>query len=100
MKLKKLQEALKSKQVEIKKIRTKPKINTKLRTQLNFKRSSMKTKTQEREMKRSRKKLIVLEPLPALANVPPQQLLHILAHRMRQQSSFCCHRNCPHASPE
>jgi hypothetical protein len=40
----------------------------------------MKIKAQEREMKRRRKKLIVVKPLPAMANTPPQQLRHILAH--------------------
>jgi hypothetical protein len=60
----------------------------------------MKIKAQEREMKGWRKKLIVVKQSPALANTPPQQLRHILAHRMRQRSGFFSHCNCPHAPPE
>jgi hypothetical protein len=46
MKLKKKpQETLKSKQIEIKRMKTKPKTNTKQRSKLNFSRPSMKTKT-------------------------------------------------------
>ena len=47
----------------------------------------MNTKAHKREMKARRKKLIVAESLPALANVPPQQC-HILVHMMRRRSSF------------
>jgi 5S rRNA maturation endonuclease (ribonuclease M5) len=56
MKLKKkLQEALKSKQIEIKRMRTKPKTNTKWRTKLNFSRPGTKTKTR-REKQRAGEK--------------------------------------------
>jgi hypothetical protein len=48
----------------------------------------MKIKAQEREMKGRRKKLIVVKPLPAMANTSPQQLRHIFAHQMRQRSGF------------
>ena len=85
MKLKnKLQKLLKSKKIEIKRKRTKPKSNTKWRTKLNFYRPGVKTKVHGRETKDRRKNLIIVELLPVLVSVPPQQLCHILVHRMRR----------------
>jgi hypothetical protein len=47
-------------------MRTKPKTDTKWRTKLNFSRSDMKTKTQEREIKGRRKNPIADKPPSAL----------------------------------
>jgi cystathionine beta-lyase family protein involved in aluminum resistance len=76
MKLKKkLQEALKSKQIEIKRVRIKPKTNIKWRTKQNFSRPNTKIKIQEREIKSKRKNLFAIES--------PLTLENILAHQMR-----------------
>jgi len=85
MKLKKkLQEALKSKQIEIKKMRTKPKTNTKWRTKLNFSRPGTKTKTRREKQRAGEKNSIVVELSPSLEQLPFHHLHYFLAHRMRQ----------------
>ena len=89
MKLKKkTSRSIKIKANRNQRMRTKPIINTKWRTQLNFWEPDTNTKAQKIEMNGRRKIFNSIEPLPTLPNTSPQLLCHNRGHWMRRLSGF------------